>query len=477
MKNIIKSIIFQQDKSYFITGTTFTITMFFCLNIASCKKFLQIDPPISSLEQRVVFKNDGQATSAVIGMYSNMNAGYASGSRISVTNYAGLSADDMIGYNTFLPFYENQLSPDLSNITTLYSSMYKTIYTSNTIIEGLEESTGVTPAVKAQLEGEAYFIRAFATFYLVNIFGPVPLQLTSDFRVTQLASRAPVDIIYKQIILDLKTAERLLIDSYPSPGRVRPNRSVAQALLARTYLYINDWENAEKYSTLIIDKKSTYNLVGFDAVFLSNSQEAIWQLMPVAGTNAPDGSTFIPTLTAVPDVVSLRPDFVLNTFETSDKRLSSWVKSYTLGSITYYYPFKYKIKSASIASEYSTVFRLAELYLIRAEARINRDDIINGINDVNQIRLRPLGNGSNANVLNILPTNMSKVNALLAVEKERRNELFSEWGHRWFDLKRTSRADIVLGVSKSFWQPTDKLYPIPTNELNRNLNIKQNEGY
>jgi len=65
-----------------------------------------------------------------------------------------------------------------------------------------------------------------------------------------------------------------------------------------------------------------------------------------------------------------------------------------------------------------------------------------------------------------------------AVIHERQVELFTEWGHRWLDLKRTNRADAVLGILKgSNWQSTDILYPIPQSEIQNNLNIIQNPGY
>ncbi|MES2458221.1 MAG: RagB/SusD family nutrient uptake outer membrane protein [Bacteroidota bacterium] len=448
------------------------------LNI-SCKKLLEIEKPKGSLEQSVVFNSNDQATSAILGLYSNLYvSGFASGSNTSITCLAGASSDELIGYNLILPFFQNQLTPSLSNISSLYRSPYVTIYAANSILQGLAEAKGVTPSVKTQLEGEALFIRAFSYFYLANSFGAVPLQLTTDYRITQSSSNEAVEKIYTQIITDLKTCENKLVDSYPGIGRVRVNKSSVEALLARVYLYQNDWENAEKYSSLVIEKSDTYNLVALDAVFLANSREAIWQLMPRQNSNTNEGSMFIPSNTAIaPIVVSLSANFVLNTFEGNDKRRDSWVKSFTNTSGTYYYPFKYKVRSSTNVTEYSMVLRLAEQYLIRAEARVNQGKLDLGINDLNTVRQRPLITGAFANTIPALSLSLSKNAALLAIEKERRIELFSEWGHRWYDLKRIGKSDSVLGSLKSSWQATDKLYPIPSDELTRNTNIKQNEGY
>ncbi|MBB5440070.1 hypothetical protein HDC92_003768 [Pedobacter sp. AK017] len=447
----------------------------------SCTKFLEIDPPKSSLVQETIFQTDDQAISAVTGIYAKMSAtnSYASGGSLSISCLAGLSSDELIGYNSLnIPFYENQLSAENSNISNLYSGLYNSIYSANAVLEGLIASNGVTAPVKRQLEGEAYFIRAFCYFYLTNLFGTAPLQLTTDYRITQVAKNSPIDLIYQQMTMDLKASEALLEDVYVTNERVRPNKSTAQALLARIYLYMQDWENAEKYASTVINKSNLYSLENLDNVFLKTSKEAIWQIFPLANTNAQDGALYI--LTANPTFVSLKPSFALNAFEVNDKRQTNWVKSITVGSNTYYYPFKYKIRSATTPTEYTTVLRLGEQYLIRAEARINQTGkLVLGIEDLNKIRerARPTPTITNPNPLPPLLLTMEKKDALLAVEQERKVELFTEWGHRWFDLKRLNKVNSTLIQVKSNWQATDSLYPFPSTEIDRNSNIKQNDGY
>ncbi len=447
----------------------------------SCKKYLEIDPPKSSLVQATVFENNDQATAAVTGIYATMAAAsnYASGGSTSISELAGTSSDEFIGYSALsIPFYQNQINYDNTRLNSLYAGPFTTIYYANSILEGLASSSGVTLPVKAELQGEALFTRAFAYFYLVNLFGPVPLQLTTDYRVTSVANRAPIDQVYQQIISDLKTAETLLPEAYPTTERIRPNKSVVQALLARTYLYTKDYVDAESYASLVIAKTSMYSLVDVNSVFLANSQEAIWQLMPLANSNTPSGAIFI--LSATPTEVSLTSGLAVNAFEANDKRQSAWVKTYTNNTGTYYYPYKYKVKSSTIVTEYSMVMRLAEQYLIRAEARINQiGKIDQGISDLNVIRARarPAPTLTVPNPLPPLSTTLSMANALLAVEQERRVELFTEWGHRWLDLNRTGRSTTVLSPIKAQWQATDVLFPIPQNEITRNPNITQNQGY
>jgi hypothetical protein len=118
--------------------------------------------------------------------------------------------------------------------------------------------------------------------------------------------------------------------------------------------------------------------------------------------------------------------------------------------------------------DHSTVLRLAEQYLIRAEARTQQNNIAGAQADVNVIRHRA-GLGDT-------PAN-DKESLLTAIDQERKHELFNEWGHRWLDLKRTGRADAVLSAIKPQWKPTAVLFPIPESEIINNPALKQNPGY
>jgi hypothetical protein len=137
-------------------------------------------------------------------------------------------------------------------------------------------------------------------------------------------------------------------------------------------------------------------------------------------------------------------------------------------------PFKYKPFNPDKPEtvEYSTVLRLAEQYLIRAEARARQgNDLTGAAEDLNAIRGR-------AGATPVDP-NSSQDELLLAVELERRKEFFFEWGHRWFDLKRTGRASVFLAPLKgTTWQSSDELYPIPASEIAQNPHLNpQNNGY
>lgn len=444
----------------------------FGLPASSCKKFLEIDPPKDSARTSQIFENDDIATSSVTGVYSRMAAsGAFSGDQSSISSISGLAADELKSHNIFLDdFYKNQIATSNSNINTLWSNSYAYIYTSNAILEGLNGSNGLTENTKKQLQGEAKFIRAFCYFYLVNLFGAVPLSLTTDYRINEVAAKSSKEKIYSQITMDLVDAENLLSNNYISTERIRPNKWAAKALLSRVYLYEEKWELASKKATEVIDQKTMYSLDDdLDKVFLKNSNEAIWQLMPTAGRNTNEGTLFV--LNATPLQVSLSPGF-LPLFETGDVRKSKWTSQYTNTTGTYFYPFKYKLKTTvnGVISEYSMVIRLAELYLIRAEARAKLVQINLALEDINFIRKRAR--------LSVPLVALTQAQCIAEVEKQRRFELFSEWGHRWLDLKRTGRATTILApVKGANWKDTDVLFPIPDNEINRNINVGQNLGY
>ena len=118
------------------------------------------------------------------------------------------------------------------------------------------------------------------------------------------------------------------------------------------------------------------------------------------------------------------------------------------------------------------VLRLAEQYLIRAESKAHQGDLAGAIEDIDAIR-----NRANQTLISETNPGITQEELLNIILEERKKELFSEWGHRWFDLKRTGRSTEILGVNNSQWQETDLLFPIPDDERLENPNLGQNPGY
>ncbi|MCG8321352.1 MAG: RagB/SusD family nutrient uptake outer membrane protein [Cytophagales bacterium] len=472
MKSLINLFIFFHIK---YLPTIFSIGIGILL--LSCQDFVDISPPTNQIVTETVFIDDVSATSAIDGVYSQMigTGGFASGNRESITVVTGLSSDEFVNFSTNsnqIEFFSNSLlATNILVQNSIWKPAYEFIFFANSILEGLENSSGITEETRMQLHGEAKFIRAFCYFYLVNLFGDVPLIINTDFKANQRASRSIQSLVYEQIIADLEDAQGVLAEDYSFSGgeRVRPNKAAASAMLARVYLYLEDWSNAEKQASSIIENSTTYNLLpNLNDVFLANNREAIWQLKPVVpGNNTFEALTFVIPL-APPVNLSLSNGLV-SAIEPNDKRMDNWVNSISNGTNTYYFPFKYKISEANQPlTEYSVVLRLAEQYLIRAESRLKQGNLIGAQDDLNSIRNRAGLNNSLAND----PSSLS-----LAIEKERRIELMAEWGHRWFDLKRSGRVNTVLAPVKLYWGETDIYYPIPQSEIVNNPNLTQNSGY
>ncbi|SDL10119.1 SusD family protein [Pedobacter sp. ok626] len=452
-------------------------------SFCSCKKFLDVGTPETEATAKSVYSNDATATAAMLSVYAEF---MRSSTSIDASVCLAQSADELtsLANPPVVNYYTNNLNSFENNdFWTLY---YQSIYRANSVLEGLSTSDGVQVAVKDQLKGEALFVRAFFHFYLVNLFGDIPYLTTTNYNVNNVAPRMPVVQVYGQIIEDLKLAKRLLTDKFPNavnvPGdeRVRPNKGAARAMLARAYLYSKDWNNAKLEADSVISNTGTYELLpDLNSVFKKNSREAIWQMMPSASgnTNSFEGSVFImvfPPSFLQPLALSNQ---VWNAFENGDKRKDKWVGTF----LSYHYPYKYKAKIPTdpLISDYAMVIRLAEVYLIRAEAYANLDNIGSAVSDLNRIRSRARDAAVNGALPDYLPT-IGKTQCLAAIEKERQVELFTEWGHRWLDLKRTNRADAVLKPLKGAnWQLTDLLFPIPDSQINNSPVYKdaQNPGY
>lgn len=461
----------MKKKKHLVTIAIYVLIL--GMSVPSCEDFVQVDPPRTSLVRETVFASDETALAAIARIYSKMiDTGFASGNNASGTPLMSLSSDELVSVISapnaleLQQFGQNELLPSSVIIASFWRDLYQYIYYANSIIEGLSTSNHVTEKVKEQILGEAFFIRAFSHFYLVNLFGDVPIVLTTDYQKNAIIERMPVSEVYEQIIEDLIICQSKLLPDYSfSKGeRVRPNKWAATALLARVYLFIGDWTNAETQASSIIEQSNLYSLpTDVNKVFLANSSESIWQLLGIQNTN--EAATFI--FSGNPKIVSLRPEFV-NSFEAGDKR-SAWVGTTTDGSTSYYYPYKYKVVGVTTPiQEYSMVLRLSEQYLIRGEARAQLGDLVGARNDINVMRNR-------AGLPNALANDEGSI--LSAIEQERKAELFAEWGHRWLDLKRWNKADGVLKVIKPLWQVTDALYPIPVTQLKNDPSFPQNFGY
>lgn len=435
---------------------------------AGCRKFVAIEPAPNMIASQQVFANDKTAVSAVLGVYQQMRNTIRIITNGGLSIYSSLSADEI--YNTASnstddPFYKNALAANNSIITSFWTNAYSNIYRINACIEGLSASPTITDSLKTQLTGEMKVVRAVYYFYMVNLFGEVPLVTSTDYRINEKMGRTPASVIINQIIEDLVYAKTVLKQTYPSANRARANKLAAVALLARVYLYDKQWSMAEEEANSVINS-GLYNLSSVATVFQPASNETIWQLVN-DNANTAEGAAFIPSSSTARPTYAIS-NFLLSSFENGDLRKTAWLKSNTVSGIQYYYPNKYQLRTNTPVNEYTKLLRLSEVYLIRAEARARQNKIIEGQGDLNVVRNR-------AGLPDVSMTSQAAL--LAAVEKERFTELFTEFGHRWFDLKRTDRIDAVLGSEKPGWKTDAALYPIPDAQIQVNNNLSQNPGY
>jgi len=431
--------------------------------IQSCKKFVEVNSLKDQLLASQVFSTDATANSAVAGIYTQ-----AKGLIYGFTVNNGLASDDLVDYTLSSSFqnYQHNIIP-ASDGALPWSQLYSVIYSANAAIEGLSGNTSASQKAKEYYTGEAEFLRAYSYFYLANLFGNVPLILSTDVTKSATAPRTAVSDVYTQIIADLLDAQSKLGTDYSYTGgdKTRADKWVATALLARVYLYQKDWKDAEAQATAVINS-GQYTLLDVPSgIFLANNNEAILQWARYDGEVNSLPSFFI--FSNNPQIGC--SNFLLNAFEPGDLRKATWIMPGTYLNSTIYYPFKFTSTSTSTQEDY-TVLRLGEQYLIRAEARVMQNDITNGLTDLNLVRQKHGG-------LTGL-SGLDQQNSLSAIMHERQVDLFTEEMHRWLDLKRTGKIDSVMMIEKpATWKSTAALYPIPLSDIQRDPNLTQNPGY
>ncbi|WP_114790390.1 RagB/SusD family nutrient uptake outer membrane protein [Niabella yanshanensis] len=442
---------------------------------ASCSKLIEIDLPQDRLESKAVFEDSIDATSAVTGLYSRImtySTGVNFGSGL-LTVYTGLLCDELEPLTTAavdLQFFQNAVTPDNITKSDWWDIPFEYIYHANACIEGLNNSRTLSTPLKNRLSGEMYYMRAWLFFNLTNLYGSIPLPLSTDYRMNSQLARSSQQIVYEQVLSDLTIAESLLDNMPVESNRSRPNKYAVMGLMSRVYLYTKQWQQAADKALQVINSGIFKLEDNLDSVFLSAGKEALFQ-MPVlqAGFGVPEAYLF------VPGQANSQPKYkisslLMSSLEPGDKREQSWIKSTNINGINYRSPFKYKAASLStgLPLEYYAVMRLGELYLNLSEAKAHLSEFPLSLQYLNAIRQR-------AGLMELSFTTSGGL--LQSIYEERRREFFCEWGHRWFDLKRTGFVQQVLQPIKPSWSAYQQLLPIPRRELETNTHMDQNQGY
>lgn len=455
-------------KIYLTSLIVFIFSLFF-----RCNDFLDVDVPTTQYNSKLVFADKKTTNATLVNLYADIrDKGFLSGQMSGFAVSMGIYTDELDSYRVndveTQNLYNNTLQVNSSIVLQLWSQTYYQIYMANAIIEGCQKSTGLTEQEKKEFIGEALFVRALLHFYLLNTFGDVPYIKTTDYEINKDVSRLEESIVYENIVEDLEESISKLPIQINSQ-RNRPNQLSAQALLARVELYRGNWQLAEQLASLLINNSSLQWQLDINQEFLKENKSIIWQLSPRQSGNATyEGATYY-FASGPPVSIALRNE--LTQFEANDLRSQSWIRTVSNQTNTWKHTYKYKQRgNASATTENSVVFRLAEQFLIRAEARLKQGNIEGAVEDINKIRTRaglPLLNSS-------LLTNEMILDAIV---RERKHELFCEFGHRFFDLKRLNLIDQVLSSTKPNWKNYHQQWPIPEQELLKNSNFTQNSGY
>lgn len=426
----------------------------------ACEKHLT-ELPANALASSVAIVDASTARAAITGAYHEIQNYYAS----SYPTLGTMPADLIIFNGTlsqYLQLDQNAIPAD--NVTTVsaYQTIYSAINTANHIIAKIATVNDplLPEAEKSKILGEAYFIRALGYFDLGRGWGGIQLQLqpTESLDALKGIRRSTLDQTYDQVLADLIEAEQLLPED--NSTRNRAQKSVARALRARLHLYRRQWADAESYATQVIDNTKYQLVKPFNQFFAEPflSTESVFELSFSVNDRNSYWNLWYPS--SFGGQYTLKP---------SDRAVE-WLNNPAIGgarhaliagSGTGVYGVLYNTTSSSVDPAY--VIRIAELYLIRAEARAHLNNLEGALADLNTIRAR-----ADADDL----TSDDQAEILLAIEQERAVEFAFE-AHRWFDLVRTERAGDVLGLAnRNFW-----LFPIPLSDILSDPDVEQNPGY
>jgi len=438
----------------------------------SCEEWIEPDFPDSQLGTVQVFEDVQTARAAIAGLCASLrDHSVISGNAIGTGALLGSYTDDLTCFyednNGYTDLYQNQQLATNTTIARLWDLSYQQIYAANSIVVGLDNSISLSPEEKDVLKGEAIFIRSLIYFYLQRIFGKIPYTTELDYEYNSHLHKLSEEELLTQLISDLGEANALLKDDYRNYERIYPNRKTSELLLAKVYLELGNWSQAEDLANNIIQSGLYSFQSDINEVFHNSGTHILWQFQtPYPGATTEEASLYY-FEESTPLSYALTNN-LLTAFEENDLRLQTWITPVTFNGFTWYRNSKYKNIEGANTNEYSIVFRLAEVYFVMAESLARQGRTEEALPYLNAIRQRAG-----------LPTltTMPQSEFLQMVLLEKRREFFAESGHRFFDLKRFGQLNSLSSL-KPNWKPFHRVWPLPQKELLLNENLKpQNEGY
>lgn len=447
------------------------------LGLISCDP-LDVEP-LDKIPAEDAIKDEKGLKAAISGVYDILQS---DGIAMDGFVFAELTADNLIHIGTkkeYRQFSENSIVTENAYVEGMWNSCYDGINRVNNILNEIDAVTGVDDSQLEFYKGECYFLRAFLYHTLVKYYGGVPIRKEPTVGISDeelSIPRASVADVYSLIIDDLTTAETKMAGSGKG-NSVSANEGAVKALLARVYLYNEQWGNAVTKAQEVIDMG--YQLVdstSYASLYdeQATNSEIIFQIdfandddvNAIADYFMPDARFEVAAWRT-----TAREQSIADEFEEGDYRKEATVGVTPFQGVDEFYCKKYDDIVGE--SDNVIVLRLAEMYLIKAEALNEQSYEADGDAFValNTIRER-------AGLTELTSAEVATQDDFrLAVEKERRLELAFE-GHRMIDLRRTGRAADVLPDIGTFVSANQMLLPIPQSEVDLNTAITANNpGY
>lgn len=420
--------------------------------------------PTNNVSDDEVATSASAATTVLNGAYHRLATSnyYGGGYFTTIVALASDNTEWVGSYNFLGNFDQHNYQADNTANESAWYNIYAAINAANQTIK-LTAQAAIAETERRRIIAEATVIRSLALFDLARTWGNIFIIKEATTSPTQFdgVKQSDATTVYQTVVADLLAVHGDLA-SPAQRANVYISQPVADAFLARVYLYLQDWANAEKYASLVIALTDYYQLVPISE-FLANKQtrESIFELTYSSsfsnefyyywqrsggGRQEIGLSPELYNLVASPETGGDRALLVSDDSTPTERLLTC----------------KLYWRDAN-DDDPSYVFRLAEQYLIRAEARAQSGNIDGAVSDLNAIRQRShvadySGSTAQADVLD-------------AIAQERRIELAFE-PHRWFDLVRTGKAAATLRIDSHY-----TLFPIPNNDRVADNDIVQNAGY
>ena len=441
-------------------------------SLCSCNALLETEPENNVSDQGIVVDRLS-AENALNGIYRGAAAGLA----YSIVSW-NVAADNIV------PFREQgtiiaYLQPTIGSADRTggygYDGNYTAINRANALIANVNNlpDSEFAGNSKQTILAQAYALRALSYLNLTVTFGAVPIVTLPSTATNQHGIRqSPREAVFTHLMNDLNQAENLFGTDNTLNDRGRVSLWAVYALKARICLYTGQWEQAEAYASKIISNTASFGLTDTPAGYFltKKSCESIFEFVYNNSSRLPFRNYYLPSTMGGLQDYSVPFELVnkLNDTEVGGNRN----QLIFFGSAAQTY-FVNEYAKTDGSSSIQTA-RLAEQYLIRAEARLKKStpDRKGAIEDIDVIKKRatvPLLTASTA---------LTNDELLLVIEDERRYEHAFE-GHRYFDIVRTGRAPAVFGIHEPryldsrFW-----VFPFPYSlVLAYDSDLEQNEGY